>query len=118
MYLLSSLLGDNPYYSFKRPFYERAGYYTFEKDGKLFVLINALGIVPGDIQIEAEVSRGYQVVKVTGKSELFEQEFKTSLSLAFKEPIEQIEKSFMNGLLVLEVTFKEPVKPDIKIINK
>lgn len=115
--LLSDLLDLNRSFSvFNRPMYERRGYTYKEQDGNYILTINALGVEPSDINIEADYDDdGHNILKVSGKTLVDESEYKISYQFAFRKEIEEVSSKTTNGLLVLEIKFKEPVRPQIKI---
>ncbi|MFA5300333.1 MAG: hypothetical protein WC389_19285, partial [Lutibacter sp.] len=109
--------------AYTRPFYETKGSYTVEKDGKLFIVLNALGISKEDLTVEVENDQcysGWQVLKVKGstQNDVIDKNFSLTWSYSSPKPITKIEKTVKDGLVTLEVTFDEPVKPNVKILDK
>lgn len=117
---LSDILMFNGSHAFfNRPMYEKTGYRVDEKDGKIFLTVNCLGVNPSDLTIESEYDNDNRnVVVVRGKTLVNDKEYKVSYRFAFVKEIDTIEHASLNGLLILEVSFKEPVKPEIKIKAK
>lgn len=107
-------------YRFSRPMFEREGWYAIEKDGKLFILFNALGVDEKDLTVEvksAENNKEMICVKGSTKDELFDKEFSVGMNFLVGRPMEQVKTSVKNGFLTLEVSFKEPVQPSVKVIR-
>jgi len=108
-------------YRFHRPMLEREGWYSVEKDGKLLVLLNVLGVAKSDISVDVKNSDGgKQLIAISGetKNEKFEKSFSINISFLVGKPMEKIEWDVENGFLTMEVIFQEPVKPSVKIISK
>jgi HSP20 family molecular chaperone IbpA len=107
-------------YRFSRPMLEREGWYSFEKDGRMFVLFNALGVDEKDLTVDvksAENNREMICIKGSTKDELFGQEFSVGMNFLVSRPMEQVKTNVKNGFLTLEISFKEPVKPSVKVIR-
>lgn len=114
---------NNVTYSFSRPFYESRGYYAVEKDGKLFLVLNILGINENDLDVSVENDPdnvGWQIliVKGTTHNEILDKDFSLTWKRSTRKPISEIAKNVKDGLLTLEITFVEPVKPSVKIFDK
>lgn len=110
------------FYRFKRPFLEVEGYSIKEnKDGTDSVLINALGIEPGDlkIEVEQEYSAGSQLIKIfaESKDEFFEEEYSLNLVLHTTKPVKKIFKSFHSGLLHLKIEYDKPSRPNFEVVD-
>ena len=111
---------DDSAYRFNRPMLERQGWYSKEKDGRLLVLLNVLGINEDDLNIEVTpADNGREAISVSGttKDEVFDKEFSVNMNFLVAKPMEEIKTSMKNGFLVLDITFKEPVKSSVKIIK-
>ena len=111
---------DDSAYRFNRPMLERQGWYSKEKDGRLLVLLNVLGINEDDLNIEVSpADNGREAISISGttKDEVFDKEFSVNMNFLVAKPMEEIKTSMKNGFLVLNITFKEPVKSSVKIIK-
>ena len=111
---------DDSAYRFNRPMLERQGWYSKEKDGRLLVLLNVLGINEDDLNIEVTpADNGREAISISGttKDEVFDKEFSVNMNFLVAKPMEEIKTSMKNGFLVLNITFKEPVKSSVKIIK-
>jgi len=111
---------DDSAYRFNRPMLERQGWYSKEKDGRLLVLLNVLGINEDDLNIEVTpADNGREAISISGttKDEVFDKEFSVNMNFLVAKPMEEIKTSMKNGFLVLDITFKEPVKSSVKIIK-
>jgi len=108
-------------YWFRRPFHESRGYQTIEKDGKLLVVMNALGVNKEDVNIDVDATDNpnIQLLKVSAstKNESLDKLFQFSTSFYVKS-LREVEWFLENGLLTVELTFNEPVKPSVKVISK
>jgi HSP20 family molecular chaperone IbpA len=107
-------------YSFSRPFYESDGFEAVEKDGKLYIVINALGISKENIQVSVETdpenaNKQNLLVKGNTHNEVLDKEFSLTWKRYTLRPISQIDWELKNGLLTMEIAFKSPVKPDVLI---
>jgi len=113
---------QNVGYGFNRPFYESKGWYAKEKDGKTFVVVNVLGVNEKDVDVSVNSTDNpnKQSLSVTGKTqnELLEKEFSVNVRFLVSHPMKEVVKTFENGLLILEIEYDEPVKPNVLIRNK
>lgn len=109
-------------YRFSRGLKDMIPTYVTEKDGKVVVVANVLGISDSDLNISVEnsnVSGWKYMLWVRGKTynEILDQEFEVNLPFTFNKEISQIERHLENGILTLHVSFEEPVKPSVKIVK-
>lgn len=113
---------DNYFYSFNRPMYERSGWMAVEKDGRVTIVVNALGVSPEDINITVENSEtaSNQILVLGGKTHnsILDKDFSISMKWNLYKGVREVVKSFDNGLVVLEVEFETPVKPSVLIRSK
>lgn len=113
---------QNVGYGFSRPFYESKGWYAKEKDGKTFVVVNVLGINEKDIDVfvDSTDNPNKQQLSVSGKThnELLDKDFSVNVKFLVSHPMKEVVKSFENGLLILEIEYDEPVKPNVSIRGK
>lgn len=103
---------------FKRPFLERSGYATQEKDGKLVLKVNVAGLSKEDLAVEVlDADYPYSsLLQIRGEKEddLFGM-FKVNNRFLFRKTPKQIDSQLENGFLTLLIEFDEPIKPDVKI---
>jgi hypothetical protein len=112
-------------FDFDRYFFNRCGikdmhpFKAVERDGKLVVILNTLGISPDDIHIEAETGDSYfpQYLKIDGKTmnPITEEEHSINMRLGVRKEISSVDWENKDGLTYLGVVFSEPVKPKITI---
>jgi len=99
---------------------ERQGWYSLEKDGKLLVLLNVLGIKEEDLVIEvksAENNKEMICVNGSTKDDVFDKEFSVNMNFLVGKSMEQVKTNVKNGFLTLEISFKEPVASSVKVIR-
>jgi len=103
---------------FDRPFLERDGYAVKEKDGRLIMKVNVLGLGKDNIKINVSPARtpNYQILSVEGEheDELFGT-FKVNQRFTLYKQMDAYVASLQNGILTLEISFVEPVRPDVKV---
>jgi len=118
--LFDLILFDPSTFRYHRPFPEIDGYRVIEKDGKMYILVNALGVEEKDISVET-ISEygGKESIVVNGSScnEIFNKESSLNIKFLMQKHMEEVHWSLSNGFLTLEVSFKEPVKPSVKVIK-
>ncbi len=112
-------------FDFDRYFFNRCGikdmhpYTAVEKDGKLVVILNTLGISPENIHVEAEAGDVYfpQYLKIAGKTmnPITEDEHSINMRLGVRKEVGAVDWENKDGLTYLEITFAEPIKPKISI---
>jgi HSP20 family molecular chaperone IbpA len=109
-------------YWFDRPMLERVGYYETEKDGKLYILVNALGVSKDDISVDVQPTEieNKQVIHISGKThdDIFIKDFSAKISFVVYKKLKNIDWDVTNGFLTLEIEFVEPVKPNVTITRK
>ena len=112
----------NDSYSFHRPMLERVGYFETEKDGKLFILVNALGVSKDNIEVDVQPTelQNKQLIKISGEThdETFDKDFSVRIGFYVFKPMKSVDWTVTNGFLTLEIEFIEPVKPNVKITRK
>lgn len=108
--------------SFHRPFYENVGYSRIAKDGKLFFVINALGVDEKDLTVKVESAQinNWQNIVIQGetRNELLDEPFSVRQKHLVRSLIKSIGWTLKNGILTLEVELESPVQPNVKIYNK
>jgi hypothetical protein len=115
------LLFDDAHYRFRRPMLEREGWYSLEKDGKLLLLLNTLGVDKADIKLDvksADDNKQMICVNGTTKNEDFDKDFSINMNFLVGKPMQNLEWDVKNGFLTMEITFQEPVKPSVNIVRK
>jgi hypothetical protein len=122
MFFLSDILSfDDAHYRFSRPMLEREGWYSLEKDGKLLLLLNTLGVDKADIKLDVKsTDNNKQMICVNGttKNEDFDKDFSVNMNFIVGKPMQNLEWDVKNGFLTMEITFQEPVKPSVNIVRK
>lgn len=107
---------------FNRPTKDMSPWQTVEKDGKLYLVVNMLGIDEKDISISVENSMNYkgQYLVIHGKTmnETLDKEYSFSSRHRVRTPIKSIDWSAKDGLVTLEIEFEQPVKPSVRITRK
>lgn len=107
-------------YSFHRPFYERTGYSTTEKDGQLIVILNALGVSKEDIKVDVKpANNGNSIVSISGKThdDDFDCDFEINTSYSITRPLDTVEWEAKDGFVRIWLKFEEPVSK-VKITRK
>lgn len=94
-------------------------WYSHEKDGKLFLVIDVSGINPKDVEISVKQPNKFSYYTLTVKGETFneliDKTFKVNAEWIVREKIREIVKHFENGLLYLEIEFDTPAQPEVII---
>jgi HSP20 family molecular chaperone IbpA len=112
---------DDSTYRFNRPMLERQGWYSVEKDGRLLVLLNILGVDKDNLNVEVKsASDSKQLISISGntKNEIFDKDFSVNMNFTVGKPMEELLWDVKNGFLTLDIKFQEPVKPAVKVIRK
>lgn len=116
--MFTSYIYSKPSIWYRRPFQEVRGYSAYQKDGKLFIKYNVLGLSKDDIKIEIEPSENSNFSYLIVKGEKQDGDLDTTWQVSYQTPVktpENIEASVENGILTVSLQYKEPVKPDVKI---
>jgi HSP20 family molecular chaperone IbpA len=111
---------DRENYFFHRPMLENVGYYSLQRDDKLFILLNVAGVNPDDIKVKAEPGDGNdQVISIVGNThnKIFDRNFDVQMKFAIHKQIKNIDWSVENGFMTLEVSFVETL-PSVMITRK
>lgn len=115
--MFNSFLFDDSIF-FRRPFLEKDGYAVKEKDGKLVLKINVVGLGKDDLEIKILPTNNpdHQMLVVKGEreDELFGK-FQINNRFYLHRQAKNIESSIDKGILTLEVEFQEPVVPDVQV---
>ena len=62
---------------------------------------------------------GINILKIRlSKNDDFDKEFSINMSFVIAKPMETLEWGVSNGFMTMTLSFKEPVKPSVKIISK
>lgn len=110
-------------YNFNRSLKDMRPTEIIEKDGKVIIVANALGISEKNIDIKVEQSKwnGWKYalwVRGNTHNEVLDKDFTINIPFALNKDVKNIEWSLENGVLTLEVSFEEPVVPSVKISKK
>lgn len=96
--------------------------YTIKSDNDKAVIVHeALGIRPEDIDITLETVKGVTYLFISGETKNEVNNSNYSIKSRFTidaDRIDHIEKEAKDGLLYIEIYFKEAQKPKINIIDK
>jgi HSP20 family molecular chaperone IbpA len=113
---------DRPSYIFNRVTKDMTPTYMIEKDGKVFVLLNALGISKEDIQVEVKSTdnQNVQHLVVTGKThnDVFNKDYTINMTFVSWKPMRTVEWDAKDGLVTIVVEYDEPAKPSVKITRR
>ena len=107
-------------HKFKRPFYEKDSAIIKMIDDKLHLFVNALGVAEGDldVQVQPTDNPNNQELTISGETEHvgLDETFQFSVRMLARKPLDEVNKiGFNSGILELQLVFKEPVAPDVKI---
>lgn len=110
-------------YSYTRPILDSKPYQIIkDKDGKKSTIVfNALGIPKDDIKISVERQKGQDYLTISGetKNELSNKTYNVSGQFVIdSNEVSEIDWDCKDGLLTVEIKFKEPEKSKIKINQK
>lgn len=110
-------------YSYTRPILDSKPYQIIkDRDGKKSTIIfNALGISKSDIKISVERQKGQDYLTISGetKNELSSKTYNVSGQFIIdSNEINEIDWDCENGILTIEIKFKEMEKSNIKINKK
>jgi HSP20 family molecular chaperone IbpA len=113
---------DRPFYRFSREFLKDMNpYEIIRKDNSSIIVHNIVGIPKEDIHIDLKKENKVDYLVISGetKNEVTNRTY--SISSRFRvdsDEIKDIDWEVKDGLLYVEVHFKESQKPDIKISYK
>jgi HSP20 family molecular chaperone IbpA len=105
-------------YFFSRPMLERNGTFILDKDGKSYVLLNALGVDEKDIVIDTtKDALNRNILNVSGKThdDVFDKDYSMKISFILLKDVKNVKWTTKNGFVTLVLEFAEPVKPAISI---
>lgn len=113
---------ESIFHKFNRPFQEVKGWsYEVAEDKKSAkIYINALGVREEDIDLtwEEGEKRNTVIFHVKGETKIDNlRPFNLEQSILVPIPVKTLKKSFVNGLIILELGLAEPSKPEIKVID-
>jgi HSP20 family molecular chaperone IbpA len=113
---------DRDSYAFSRILKDMYPYQPVEKDGKLYFVVNVLGVNEKDISVQVEPTEYYNeyTLKISGSTphKIVERNFSVNVEFTLRRKPKQIEWSLADGIMTVEVAFEEPVKPQILIVKK
>ncbi len=114
------VFNDNSYW-FNRETKDQNPWKCVEKDGKLIVVVNALGVAKENISIEVqgteENNKQLLVVKGSTHNDVLDKDYSISMFWETK-PLNQVEWDVKDGLLQMEIEFEQPVQPKVLITRK
>jgi HSP20 family molecular chaperone IbpA len=105
---------------FNRSFQEVKGLQIVgNEDGSGTVIANALGVSPEDIEISWRYGETHNSTIFTIKGETkidgLEKPYNFEYSFTAFSPVKKIQKKFVNGLVILNVTFDKPSQSEIEV---
>ena len=113
---------NSPFYSFDRATKDMIPYAQTERDGKLFLVVNVLGVSKNDIKIEVKATdkKDVSFLVISGKTrkEVLDRDYRVNMGFYIYRPMKSLEWDVENGLLQMEIQFEEPVSPSVKIIKR
>lgn len=121
--LVNCLMFDTPAYTYTRPILDGRPYQIIKDSNgkKSTIVFNALGIETKDVKIEIarENEREFLTIAAETKNTKMNRTFNISGRFGISSnEINNIEWEMENGLLYINVYFKEPERPKIPIKNK
>lgn len=113
----------SPAYYFSRTLKDMLPTYVTEKEGKVLVVANALGIAEKDINITVENSKwsGWKYalwIRGTTHNATLDKDFSINIPFGVNNHIKAIDWSLNDGIITLELSFDEPTQPAVKISKK
>lgn len=88
---------------------------------KSTLIVNVLGINPSDIKVDIVDDCNYSYLTVKGKTDddVSKRNYYVDYSIRIKpDRVEKIEKTYKNGILYLDVIWKQMAKSKIDIVEK
>ena len=105
-------------YFYHRPIFDSKPYQIIKKEKEIIIAFNALGIKGDDIKVSVEKEKNidYLVIEGESKNETTGKTYSTNGKfIVDAEDIEKIEWTTEDGVLLIEVYFKEAKKPDVSV---
>ena len=113
---------NSPAYSFDRATKDMTPFTQIERDGKLYLVVNMLGVSKDDIKIEVKPTERKDVsfLVISGKTrkEILDRDYRVNMAFYVYRPMKQLDWDVKDGLMELEIQFDEPVAPTVKIIKR
>lgn len=120
-FLVNFLDWDRDFYSFNRSTKDMYPYEIVRDEEKSTILFNALGISKDNIKINFDKSRGTDYLVISGeqKNEVINKTYSVNGRFIIDaNEIKDINWKVQDGLLYVNVYFKQPEKPQINIKYK
>ena len=121
MKVFNDIFWEPKEYCYHRPIFDSKPYQLIKKDKEIIIAFNALGINADDIKVSVEKEKNVDYLVIDGetKNELTGKTYSANGKFVVdSENIEKIDWSAENGVLIIEVFFKEAKKPEVKINRK
>ena len=118
---MMNFLFDDAFYNFNRAVKDMHPYYIRKFDDHATIIHNVVGINEKDLTIEIEPDRNTDWVVVRGytKNEISDSAFSVNSRISFdKDTVMKVDWDIKNGLLYINLYYKKPELPDIKIERK
>lgn len=112
---------DKPSYSFSRNVGDMYPYKLVNKDDRVLLVHNIVGINPDDIKVEEQEEDGRHFLVISGvtHSNVLNYDYKVNSKFEFKpEAFDHITYKTANGLLEISLFKKAPKKNDKLLITK
>lgn len=109
---------DKDFYSFNRSTKDMYPYEIVRKENKNIIVFNALGLPKECIKVDFDKNRGTDYLVISGetKNEVTNKTYSVNGRFSIdSNQIKDIEWYVKDGLLYVEVSFKQPEKPKINI---
>jgi len=112
---------DRDFYSFTRPIKDMYPYEIVREGNKTTIVFNALGLSKENIKVDFDKIRGTDYLVISGeqKNDVTGRTYSVNGRFAIDvNEIKKIEWKCKDGLLYVDVYFKQPDKPKIDIVYK
>lgn len=120
--LFFNFLGwDKDFYNFSRSTKDLYPYEIVKQEDGCTIVFNALGISKENVKIDFDKSRGTDYLLISGENKNKVTNKNYSINARFivdTNEIKDINWYVQDGLLYIEITYKRPEKPQIKINYK
>ena len=111
-------LFDSEFYGYDRLVRDKSPYKIIRTEDKSTIIHNVVGLGKDDINIEIKPHDSkYSEIEITGETVSGEYKVKSRFTVKHND-IDRIEKEVKNGILKLDVYWKQYEKPNIDIIDK
>lgn len=112
---------DKPSYSFSRNVHDMSPYKLVNKDDRVLLVHNIVGINPDDIKVEEQEENGRHFLVISGvtHSDVLNYDYKVNSKFEFKpDAFDHVSYKAANGLLEISLFKKTPDKSKKLLITK